>query len=106
MAKRHDRHLLGALGTLLVLSSAVAFSLSGVLTRLISSDTWTIVCWRGLFGAVLVAAYVRMRNSDQPLRVVFSLGAKGWLLATVGSLASFAFILSFKLTFVGNVAIV
>jgi drug/metabolite transporter (DMT)-like permease len=106
MVKRNEHDRLRTFGTILVLSSAVAFSLSGVLTRLISSDAWTIVCWRGLFGAVLVAAYVRLRNIDQPLRAVFALGAKGWLLATVGSLASFAFILAFKLTFVGNVVVI
>ena len=106
MTRWDDRNLLRVLGTVLVFASAVAFSLSGVLTRLISSETWTIVCWRGLFGALLVATYVRMRDNARPLRVVFRLGLKGWLLATVGSLASFAFVLSFKLTYVGNVAVI
>lgn len=49
------------LGIGLVLASTVAFSLYGVLTKAIESDTWTVACWRG------------------------------WLFASVGSLASLAF---------------
>ena len=94
------------LGIGLVLASTVAFSLSGVLTKAIESDTWTVACWRGLFGAILIAAYVLWQNRTDPMPTGLRLGWRGWLLASVGSLASLAFIAAFKMTYVANVAII
>jgi drug/metabolite transporter (DMT)-like permease len=98
-----DRHLLGVA---LVLASAVVYSLAGVLTKAIRLDVWTIACWRGLVGGLLVVAYVAWLERRRPTGRAFRLGWQGWVLATVGSLASLAFIYSFKLTFVANVAII
>ncbi|WP_108882107.1 EamA family transporter [Anderseniella sp. Alg231-50] len=94
------------LGIALVLASTVVFSLSGVLTKAIVSDTWTIACWRGLFGAVLIAAYVVWQRPKGHGSTSLRLGWRGWLLASVGSLASLAFIAAFKMTYVANVAII
>ena len=98
-----DRHLLGVA---LVILSALAYSLAGVLTKAITADAWTVACWRGLVGGLLVVAYVGWVERDKDLRQRFRLGWRGWLLAGVGSLASLAFIFSFKLTYVANVAII
>lgn len=95
-----------ALGVALVLASAAVFSLSGVLTKVIVSDAWTIACWRGLFGAVLISIYVWIRRDQGPEGSGLRLGWRGWLLASVGALASIAFISAFKLTYVANVAII
>ncbi len=93
-------------GAGLVLASALAFSFSGVLTKSIASDVWTITCWRGLIGSLIVFAYVFWRNGRSHKTAVFRLGWRGWLLATVGSLSSIAFIASFKMTYVANVAVI
>jgi drug/metabolite transporter (DMT)-like permease len=89
-----------------VLASALVFSLAGVLTKSIKADAWTIACWRGLIGGTLIAAYVAWSSRREPMRRAFHLGWQGWLLATVGSLASLAFILAFKLTYIANVAVI
>ena len=94
------------IGILLVLCSTVFFSLSGTLTKLISSDTWTIVSWRGAISAIFITLYVLWIDRDKPLNESFKLGWRGWLIASVGSIGSVAFIASFKLTFVANVAII
>lgn len=94
------------LGAFLVVASALAFSLAGVLTKMISADPWTISCWRGLVGGVLITVYVGWLNRARPARETFRLGWRGWLLATVGSVASVAFIFSFKLTYIANVAVI
>jgi len=94
------------IGIFLVLASTVAFSLSGVLTKAIESDTWTVACWRGLFGAILIAAYVRWQHRNDTGSPPLRLGWRGWLLAGVGSLASLAFIAAFKMTYVANVAVI
>ena len=100
---RHEAHLLGAF---LVIASALVFSLAGVLTKMISADAWTISCWRGLLGGVLIVAYVAWLGRRKALRETFQLGWQGWLLATVGSIASLAFIFAFKLTYIANVAVI
>ncbi len=93
-------------GILLVTASAIVFSFAGVLTKAIESDAWTITCWRGLLGGSLIVIYVAWLNRGKPVRRVFRLGWHGWGLATVGSLASLAFIFAFKLTYVANVAVI
>lgn len=93
-------------GVALVLLSTVVFSFSGVLTKMIESGTWTVACWRGLFGAIIIMAYVMIKDRSNPVSAIAGVGWRGWLLAGVGSVASFAFILAFKLTYVANVAII
>ncbi|MEM7168845.1 MAG: DMT family transporter [Pseudomonadota bacterium] len=97
-------------GLLLVSASALLFSVAGVLTKMIAAEAWTIAAWRGLLGGLLVLAYVawdrRRKTSKTTSGAVFRLGWRGWFLATVGSLASLAFIYAFKLTFIANVAVI
>lgn len=93
-------------GTVLVALSAVVFSVSGVLTKMIEADGWTIACWRGLIGGLAVIAYVEYRRGDTPRSHAFRLGLRGWILASVGSAASITFIYAFKLTYVANVAVI
>ncbi len=102
-AGRREGHLLGVI---LVIASALVFSLAGVLTKSIAADAWTIACWRGLLGGMLIALYVVWSGREKPLRETFRLGWRGWLLASVGSLASLAFIFAFKLTYIANVAVI
>ncbi len=102
-ANRREAHLLGVF---LVIASALVFSFAGVLTKMIQADAWTIACWRGLLGGTLIAVYVAWLGREKPLRETFRLGWRGWLLASVGSFASLAFIFAFKLTYVANVAVI
>lgn len=101
-----DRHPSHALGVVLVLASAVMFSLAGVLTKMVDADSWTIVCWRGFFGAPLIAVYALWRDRVTPGEAVRRLGWRGWALATLGSLCSLAFIAAFKFTYVANVTVI
>ena len=103
MVGRRESHVLGAV---LVVASAVVFSLAGVLTKLIAADAWTIACWRGVVGGLLILGYVAWLGRRRPLRERFRLGWRGWLLAGVGSAASLAFIFAFKLTYVAHVAVI
>jgi len=95
-----------ALGVILVIASALAFSLAGTLTKLIAADAWTISCWRGLIGGMLITAYVAWISKRDDSRTTFQLGWRGWVLATVGSAASLAFIFAFKMTYIANVAVI
>lgn len=56
------------LGLVFVTGSAVAWSTAGFFTRLIQLDSWTMLAWRGIFGAIAIAL------------VIFALeGRKSWL---------------------------
>ncbi len=93
-------------GPVLVLGSAVLFSFSGVLTKAVDADSWTILGWRGIIGGAGIASYVWFRKRDQPLRDVYRLGRHGWLLAAVGGIGSITFIFAFKNTLVANVSVI
>ncbi|MEM9463787.1 MAG: DMT family transporter [Actinomycetota bacterium] len=93
-------------GPALVLGSAVMFSFSGVLTKAIDAGSWTVLAWRGLVGAIGIAAYVRVRGRGRSSREVFRLGSGGWILAVVGGVGSITFIVAFKHTFVANVSVI
>ena len=101
-----DRRSAHRLSTLLVTASAIVFSFAGVLTKAIESDAWTITCWRGLLGGALVVLYVAWHGRGKSVQRTFRLGWHGWLLATVGSFASLAFVFAFKLSYVANVAVI
>lgn len=94
------------LGVLLVLGSSVFFALAGILTKSATADAFTVACWRGLFGALLISAYVWLRRGARPPSAAFGMGRDVWLVATVGAVASIAFIASFKHTYVANVTVI
>lgn len=93
-----------ALGAALVVASAAFFAMAGIFTKSIASDPLAIACWRGLFGGLLVMAYVGWRSGRGA--ITLSLGWRGWSMAVVGALSGLAFIGAFKFTYVANVAII
>ncbi|MDX8526844.1 DMT family transporter [Mesorhizobium sp. MSK_1335] len=94
------------LGIILVSASAIAFALTGVLTKSIHADPLTITCWRGFFGSILITFYVLWRRRRSGRSESLRLGWRGWLLAVEGAAASIAFISAFKFTYVANVAVI
>ncbi len=104
MTERNDASSERTLGAILVAASAVVFGLAGGMTKLIQADVMTITSWRGLFGGLIITAYVFWRRSGNSGNL--RLGWRGWLLAAVGAAASVAFISAFKYGFVANAAII
>jgi len=94
------------LGILLIAASTIFFALAGIFTKATSADPWTIACWRGLFGALAIGIYVYVRRDRMAPRSSFALGWRGWALALVGGGSSVLFIVSFKYTYVANVAVI
>lgn len=94
----------------LVLLSSVFFGLTGIFTKEISADSWTIAGWRGLVGGVLAAVYVLVRNSRRKAEgntaQSFRLGWRGLAVVAVSAIAGTLYIASFKHTYVANVAII
>lgn len=65
------------LGTVLIVGSAVAYSLSGYFTRLITFDVWTILFWRGLFGGLFIAAFLAWRHRHEGWAAIRAMGLPG-----------------------------
>ena len=93
-----------SLGVGLIVASAAFFAMAGIFTKSISSDPWTIACWRGLVGGLLITGYVLWRSGRGGLSL--ALGWRGWTMVAVGVFASLGFIAAFKYTYVANVAII
>jgi drug/metabolite transporter (DMT)-like permease len=94
------------MGILLIVASTAFFALAGIFTKATSADPWTIACWRGLVGALVIGAYVYVKRDRSSPGVSFRLGRRGWVLAVVGAVSSVFFIASFKYTYVANVAVI
>lgn len=94
------------LGFILVSGSAVAWSLGGLFTRLIRVDTWAMLAWRGLFGALGLAAVMiglRQRNIWQSLR---EMGWLGWFFVIQSAAGMACYLAALRHTSVANVAVI
>jgi drug/metabolite transporter (DMT)-like permease len=93
-------------GILLLVLSAVAWSLSGIFTRAIAADAWTIIFWRAAFSFVFIAAYVIVKDGQAIFRSSGWLHAPTLAIATVSSIGTAFFIPAFKHTAIANVALI
>jgi len=65
------------LGVALVTLSAVIWSTAGFFTRLIATDTWTLLFWRSVFGAVFLLAALVWQERSGALRAIGATNAAG-----------------------------
>lgn len=91
------------LGTMLIIGSAVAYSLSGYFTRLITLDVWTILFWRGLFGGMFIAAYIACRHRREGWRALRAMGRPGLWVTLLSTIATICFIGALRLAPVADV---
>jgi drug/metabolite transporter (DMT)-like permease len=77
-------------GMLLVFAATVAWSFSGVFTRLLTTDVWTAIAWRSFFGGLFLLAPLLALNGRQTVRQFARIGRPGLFLmgATVVCQAS------------------
>jgi drug/metabolite transporter (DMT)-like permease len=101
-----DRAAVPWRGTVLVLASAFAFSTAGLFTRLIQSDVWTMLFWRGLFGGLLIAAYVVWRDGAGAVATVRRIGRPGLIAAGCSTAATICFINALRETSVADVLVI
>jgi drug/metabolite transporter (DMT)-like permease len=94
------------LGTVLVLLSSFAFSMAGLFTRLIETDVWTMLFWRGLFGGLFIAGYVIWRDGAQALEALRRIGQAGLVAAGCSTAATICFINALRETTVADVLVI
>lgn len=91
------------LGTILIVGSAFAYSLSGFFTRLIGLDVWTILFWRGLFGGAFIAAFIAWRHRGDLVGRFRAMGVPGICVTLLSALATICFIGALRLSPVADV---
>jgi len=94
------------LGFLLVTASAVAWSLGGLFTRVIHLDSWTMLAWRGLFGALGLAAVMGALRERHIWHSLREMGWRGWLFVIQSSAGMICYLTALTHTSVANVAVI
>ncbi len=94
------------LGLLLVTGSAIAWSTAGYFTHAIALDTPTMLAWRGIFGAIGLAAVLAFTQGPRALTGFVTLGWQGWLYAVVSGAGMVFFITALRNTTVAHVAVI
>src|SRR5260370_19014500 len=93
-------------GVTLVVLSAFAFSTAGFFTRLIDTDVWTMLFWRGLFGGLFIAGYVVWREGKGALAALRRIGLPGLVAAGCSAAATICFVNALRQTTVADVLVI
>ena len=93
-------------GMLLVTAATLAWSSAGLFTRMIPLDSWTLLLWRGVFGAVALALISFSLERKKSVIEFLSLGRSGWIFAIVSAVGMVLFITALTHTSVAHVSIV
>ena len=93
-------------GSLAVAVAAVAFSTAGLFTRLITADVWTMLFWRGLFGGLLIAAYIVWQERARTRAAFAAIGWAGLVTASCSTIATICFITALRETTVADVTVI
>lgn len=94
------------IGFALVSASAVAWSTAGLFTRLIHADAWTMLAWRGIFGALGLALVLTVMPRQASWRALRNLGWLGWLFVVQSSAGMIFFLTALRHTSVAHVAVI
>jgi drug/metabolite transporter (DMT)-like permease len=94
------------LGVALAVASAAAWSTAGFFTRLIPLDLWTLLAWRGLFGAAGLFAVIAAVERGNPFARLIALRPAGWLFVAVSAVGMVFFISSLRHTTVAHVSVI
>jgi drug/metabolite transporter (DMT)-like permease len=84
----------------------VAWSTAGYFVRLIALDSWTMLFWRGIFGALTGAAFLAAREWRRFVPALLGMGRAGLQFSVISALGMTAYLSSLRLTSVAHVAII
>ena len=93
-------------GRLLVAAAALCWSTGGLIARLVDTDPWTTVFWRGIFCAAFLVAVTALRERARTADVFLGMGWPGLAMAAGFATASTCFIMALHRTTVANVLII
>jgi drug/metabolite transporter (DMT)-like permease len=90
-------------GLMLVAGAAMVWSSGGLLARLVTADSWTILFWRSVFACAFLLGYAWLRNRGRFVATFRELGWPGIVLGLCFATASTCFILALAHTSVANI---
>ena len=93
-------------GVILVTASALIWSTAGFFTRLIGADTWSLLFWRSLFGALFLLAVLVGQERQGALRAIRTMGWPGWAVAILSTIVILSYLSALRLTAVADVMII
>jgi drug/metabolite transporter (DMT)-like permease len=97
-----DSHSTG-FGTLLIVGSAIAYSLSGYFTQRVTLDVWTMLFWRGVFGGSFIGAYLAIGHRQRVWGAIRAIGLPGIWVMVLSTAATICFINALRLAPVAEV---
>ncbi len=92
-------------GALLVAGGALAWSSSGLIVRMTTTDAWSTLFWRSVFACTFLILYVALRDRGATVAGFRNLGLPGLGVAVSFATSMGCFILALKETAVANVLI-
>lgn len=93
-------------GALLVAASGVAFSTAGLFTRLVATDVWTMLFWRGVFGGLLILAVVAILSRGHIGSAIRAMGWGGLVSTLCSTGGTICFIIALRESTVAEVTII
>ncbi|MFI4998557.1 MAG: DMT family transporter [Reyranellales bacterium] len=94
------------LGTAFMAGFALLSSTVGVFNRLIETDAWTMIFWRGLFGGLLGMAVLICRDRRKAWAAVGTIGWDGVVVVFCSALATVCFLNALRFTSVADVLVI
>lgn len=94
------------LGICLIVGAALAWSTAGFFTRVVETDLWTMLVWRGGLGSVVLFLFMRLRDGSQGWRMLYQAGTPFWRAAILSALAMVVFIAALDNTSVAKVSLI
>jgi drug/metabolite transporter (DMT)-like permease len=94
------------LGTAFMAGFAVLSSTVGVFNRLIETDSWTMIFWRGFFGGLFAMGILVWRDRGRPLATILAIGRDGLVVVFCSALATVCFLNALRFTTVADVLVI
>ena len=93
-------------GTLIMVLAVLVLSPDALLISLISSDTWTLVFWRGMLTATTLALALVSGYGLESLSLVSRMGIPGVVAGTFFAASTISFVMSVRLTAAANTLVI
>lgn len=93
-----------AVGVLMLIASAVAFSSTGIFAKGVEAAAWAVIFWRAVFASISTTAYAASRGTLK--QEFLEMGRPGLAVGVIGAVGTAALIPAFKLTDIANVALI
>jgi len=94
------------LGVILVAGAIVIWSTAGFFTHVIITDTWTLLFWRSVFGALFLLAVLVRQGGRGAIGAIRTMGSPGWAVAILSTVVILTYMAALRLAAVADVMII